>query len=323
MTSLLPVDPAAQGNSSFSHKLPGMQLAIDATSLSAFRTCPRLYYYNILRGLSPRQMSVDLQFGIWMHHVRENYDHARVTGLDHEAALDQVLDWVLNVTWDQELNRPWLSGHDLKTRGSLVQTAVWYLDAFGRDDPFETLILGNGKPAVELSFRFDSGLRTQAGEPILFCGHIDRIASLNDVPYIKDIKTASATPDKFWAAQFSPHTQFSMYTLAGRVALGIKVSSLIVDGIQIGVNFSRFGSHIVPRDEATLQEWLDDTAITIGQMEQCASAGYWPMNDQSCNKYRGCPFRDTCSRSPGSREAHLKSEFTSRVWDPLQIRGEA
>ena len=79
MTALLPeVNPAARGNSSFSTRLPGFQLAIDSTSLGEFKLCPRRYYYSILRGLGPRGGSVHLTFGIWMHTAREKYEVAKL-----------------------------------------------------------------------------------------------------------------------------------------------------------------------------------------------------------------------------------------------------
>lgn len=322
LTPLPSVNPAASGNSSFSMLLPGMQLGIDSTSLGEFKTCPRRYYYSILRGLGVRGGNVHLQFGIWMHSAREKYEGLRAQGEAHDAALDSVLDWALRETWNEALGRPWISGHELKTRQSLIQTIVWYLDAFGRDDTFETHILTNGRPAVELSFRFDSGLRTRDGEPILLCGHIDRIARLNDVPYILDIKTASAAPDQKWASQFTPGNQFSIYTLAGRTAFGVEVRDLIVDGAQIGVGFSRFGRHLIPRTDASLEEFLDSSATHIAHMEEAAAAQAWPMNEMACSNYGGCPFRPLCARSPTSREKWISQEYETRTWDPLRVRGD-
>lgn len=311
-----------QNNTSFSSVLPGMQLAIDSTSLGEFKTCPRKYYYAILRGLQPRGGSVHLKFGIWMHSARELYEHQKVAGKEHDEALDTVLDWALRETWNETLGRPWISGHDLKTRQTLIQSIVWYLDTLGRDDSFETVVLANGKPAIELSFQFDLGLRTKDGETISLCGHIDRIARLNDVPYILDIKTASANPDARWAKQFTPGNQFSIYTLAGRTAFGVQVRDLIVDGVQVGVGFSRFGRHLVPRDDETLAEWLEDAQVHIGHMEEAAAAQHWPMNDKMCSMYGGCPYQELCSRKPSAREKWLGAEFETRTWDPLRVRGD-
>jgi ATP-dependent exoDNAse (exonuclease V) beta subunit len=316
-----PVNPLRDSNNtSFSALLPGMQLAVDSTSLGEFKTCPRKYYYSILRGLQPRGGSVHLTFGIWMHSARELYEKKKVEGVAHDLALDSVLDWALRETWNETLGRPWISGHDLKTRQTLIQSIVWYLDALGRDDSFETLVLKNGKPAIELSFKFDLGLRTRNDEPILLCGHIDRIATLNEVPYILDIKTSTYAPDARWAKQFTPGNQFSIYTLAGRTAFGVQVRDLIVDGVQVGVGFSRFGRHLIPRDDETLAEWLDDASMNIAHMEEYAAAQYWPQNDTSCQKFGGCPFIDLCARKPAAREKWLGGEFEKRVWDPLRSR---
>lgn len=310
-------------NSSFSRQLPGFQFAIDSTSLGEFKTCPRKYFYSIVAGWGPRGESPHLTFGILLHKAREDYDKARLRGDSHDEALDASLDSALKATWNKELGRPWLSGHNLKNRLTLIQTLVWYLDDKGRDDSLETMVMANGQPAVELSFRFDSGLKCETtGEAILLCGHLDRIAYLNDVPYITDIKTSGSDVSARWAQQFTPGNQFSLYALAGRVAFGLEIKDLIVDGVQVGVGFSRFQRHVIRRTEDQLSEWLHDTSIVVGHMEDCAVDCYWPQNDKACGNYGGCPFQSVCSKSPSSREAWLKSDFDRRVWDPLQVRGE-
>lgn len=313
-----------QTNSSFSKLSPRLQLAIDSTSLGEFKTCPRKYQLSIVEGWRAREESVHLTFGIWLHQAREGYEHARVKGLDHEEALDRVLDFVLKVTWNRELGRPWISGHDQKNRQTLIQTTVWYLDAKGRDDPLETIILSNGKPAVELSFRFDSQIRTSEGEVVLLCGHLDRLARLNDFAYVPDIKTSkSDVTSPAWLKQWSPSNQFSIYSIAGQVAFDIKVEGVMVDGVQVGVTFARFHRAFVPRSQETLSEWLKDFGMWYEQMEEFAAADHWPMNDKACDMYGGCVFREICTRSPSSRPQWLRKDFHQRVWDPLQIRGEA
>lgn len=320
--NLLPVDPASNGNSSFSTQLPGMQLAIDSTSLGEFKLCPRKYYYSILRGLQPRGGSVHLTWGIYLHSIRERYEHLRAEAVSHDDALDRVLDWILKSTWNSELKRPWLSGHDTKNRQTIIQTTVWYLDALGRDDPFETVIMANGKPAVELSFRFDSGWKTASGESIVLCGHLDRLAKLNDFVYILDAKSSSVEPGPNWAKQFNPDNQFSLYSVAAKVVYSTDVQGIIVDGVQPMVTFSRFARHLVPRTSDQLDEWLADAQWQVALMEECAERQYWPMNDKSCKMWGGCPFQALCSRSPKARENWVSTDYEVRVWDPLRVRGD-
>lgn len=306
-------------NSSFSLSTPNFQFAIDSTSLGEAKTCPRKYYYSIVRGLQPKIESPHLTFGLHLHAARERYEHNKLSGLSHDDNLDEVLDFSLKATWNFELSRPWISNHEKKNRKTLIQTIVWYLDEQAQNDNLETLILANGKPGVELSFRFAPGL-TFGDDEIVFCGHLDRIGLLNGVAYIPDIKTSVSEVNARWAAQFSPGNQFSMYSLAGRMGFATPISGVIVDGIQVGVGFARFQRFFVPRDDEILAEWLEGAQYWVSQMYRWAVTGSWPMNDKSCDMYGGCPFRNVCSRAPSQREALLKADFAPRVWDPLVSR---
>jgi hypothetical protein len=274
-------------------------------------------------GWQTRVESVHLTFGILLHGARERYDHRRSAGDSHDDALDFTLAWVLCSTWNRELHRPWLSDHRTKNRLTLVRTVVWYLDEIAENDPLVTVQLANGKPAVELSFSFDSGFRTNhTDEAWTLCGHMDRIARLNDVPYVVDIKSTEHTLDPSFFSKFSPDNQFSLYTAAGRVVFHEPIRALIVDGVQVAAGFSRFMRGLVPRDEHQIDEWLADTRWWLGQMENCAAEAYWPQNDKSCGIYGGCQFRAVCSRSPVARDAWLQTDYKHRMWDPLQRRGD-
>jgi len=314
---------ATSENTSFSKQVPGLQLAIDSTSLGEFKTCPRKYYYSIILGLQPRAESVHLTFGLLIHASVERYAHKRAEGQDHEQALRFALRWLLSETWNKTLSRPWISDHPAKNRLTAVRTLVWYLDQYGDNDSLEYVVLPNGKPAVELTFSFDSGISTiSTGETITFSGHLDRVAMLNDEPYIVDIKTTTSALGPNFFAGFSPDNQFSMYTLAAQVAFATPVKGVIVDGAQVGATFARFERSLILRDASTMREWIDGTQFWLRRMEESAVTQSWPMNDKACGNYGGCPFRPICSRPPGARDAWLKSDYKKRLWDPLQRRGD-
>ncbi len=222
-------------NSSFSTRLIAssglapLQLAVDSTSLGAFKTCPRYYYHSIIQGFQPRAESVHLTFGLLVHGSLERYHHGRASGQSHDDALDAALDWTLKQTWNRELNRPWDSGDSYKNRWTLVRTVVGYLDRY-EHDTLETVILANGKPAVELSFSYQPGYTSRlTGEPFTFCGHLDRLATLNGDAYIPDVKTTgSQLSPRYWN-NHDPSNQFGMYLLAGEIVYQQPVKGLIVD----------------------------------------------------------------------------------------------
>ena len=307
---------------SFSTQLQSLQIAWDSTSLGALKWCPRYYQYSILEGWVPRSESVHLTFGIHLHSALERYDHLRAQGEPHAEALRSTVRGLLTATWDSERKRPWVSDDPSKNRLTLVRSVVWYLENF-IDDPLTTIIRADGKPAVELSFRFEPGLTSKVtGETFLLCGHIDRLVEFNDTPWVVDRKTTKYSLSPEYFDKYSPDNQFSLYALAGRLVFNTPVSGLIVDAIQVGATFSRFSRGIVNRSPEQLTEWFTDFQWWIALAERFAEVNYWPQNDRACGMFGGCPYRPICGRSPSVRDQWLKASYTKRSWDPLRVRGD-
>lgn len=308
-------------NSSFSMEIPTLQVAWDSTSLGALKECARKYFYRHICGWQGRTLSVHLTFGLLYHGALERYDHARFSGDSHDTATCLAVRYCMEQTWDRERNRPIIMDDKNKNRYTLVRTVIWYLEQFA-DDPCETIRLANGKPAVEVSFRFNMGGKFITGEDIIYCGHLDRMVSFQGSDYILDRKTTKSTLDQSYFDKFSPDNQFSGYCVGASITWGKPVSGLIVDAAQVAVTFSRFQRAPVTRSEDQLQEWYRDAFYWISQAENFAKIGYWPMNDKSCGNYGGCDFRGICSKSERVRPEWLQAQFVKRIWDPLQTRGD-
>lgn len=312
-------------NASFSQSLPALQLFWDSTSLGVLKECPRKYQLSIVEGWEPKgARNVHLEFGIWMHSGRERYYHERAKGAEHEQALHAALFFVLNATWNRVLKRPWASDDPIKNRFTLIRSLCWYLDKW-QEDPMQTLILANGSPAVELSFRYPAGFTTAAtGEAIMLCGHLDRVGQLGGQTWLSDLKTTKHTIKGFssaeYFAQFSPDNQMSLYDLAGKVVYSLPVAGLMVDAVQVAATFSRFHRSPISRNDAQREEWFRAFQVYVSQAENYAQADFWPMNDKACFR---CHFRPICSRPPSARQMWLESDYHRRSWDPSVPRGNA
>ena len=324
--------------------LPGtnIQFAWDSTSLGWLKTCPRLYQYSMIDGWRSKGNNVHLNFGQWYHSALEMYDRQRSEGAEHEEALRAVVRAVMEWTWvrseDQGVNGPWDSGHNLKTRETLVRSVVWYIEQF-KDDTCHTVQLHNGKPAVELSFRLEMEWGPQKSvfessweengeqlsqvrqhQPYVLSGHLDRVVEFQGAYYVMDRKTSSTTIGSYYFDQYDPDNQMSLYSMAARVIYQTPVRGVIIDAAQIAVGFSRFVRGFTFRTEAQIEEWLGETRAWLQQAEQYAVAGHWPMNDKSCHQYGGCVFRKVCSKSPEVRQKFLETDFEKRRWNPLEAR---
>lgn len=324
------------GRSSFSPINGKLQVAWDSTSVAALKRCPRYYQYSILEGWrSKHALNLHLRFGLLYHRALEVYDHKKFEGMDHEEAMVACLIDLAHGCMDEQENGTfvlWDPNENLdedkaaknnKTIYNLFRSVVWYLERFGKHDPIETVRLKNGKPAVELSFRFDAGFSSKiTGEPYLLSGHLDRLGTFAGQIHVVDRKTSSSTLGRYYFDQFHPNTQMTQYTLAGKVVLESPVAGVIIDGVQIARGFSAFERGITKRTDAQLEEWLADLRYWIGQNEVFVLQNHWPMNDTSCNDYGGCTFRKICSKDPRVRQQYLESDFKIEKWDPLKVRGD-
>lgn len=317
--------------SCFSAKTPKFQTAWDSTSLACFKACARRYYYMHVLGYQSRGSSPHLYFGIAFHEGREKYRHALAQGSTHDEAVLVMVKYTLDKTGTRDASGRWTSwlnddikSANIKNRYTLVRSLVWWAD-WQKDLPLTTLILANGKPAVELSFRFHAF--DLDDEPILLCGHMDEVADDDSGQrYVADAKTSQNALKDSYFQQFSPNTQISLYSVAAKVVLdeeGVRgeprrIAGVLIDAAQIGVNFTRFARRPIPRPAAVLEEFLDETKGWIALAHDYARRDYWPKNESSCFL---CSFKRVCSQAPSFRETWLKTDYVSWAWNPLEARG--
>lgn len=292
----------------------GGQFAWDSTSLGWAQTCLRKYQYYMIEGWRPLGGSIHLEFGAAYATALEHFHKHLALGLDRETALREIIHEALIATWDAEANAPVNWEHQSKTRANLLRTIIWYVDHYA-DDPCSTVILSDGKPAVEYSFTFE------LAPDLVYCGHIDRLVEYAGEVYVQDQKTTGHTITPKYFEGFNPSTQMSGYTLAGKIIYNTKVRGVMIDAVQIAVGFSRFERGFTFRTERQLDEWRTDSLLHIENARRATQTGYFPQNPQSCSNYGGCEFREVCSRSPEVRPNFLKATFKQdKTWNPLERR---
>jgi hypothetical protein len=341
---------------SFSKVNPKLQIAWDSVSSGVAKTCWRKYQLQIIEGWVSKRESLHLRYGQLYHRALEVYDHKRFEGKRHDEAMILCLrdlaegcqDVVPKLCEDEgcpqagtthvcngETKRVWWDPNEYlseeqaklntKTIYNLFRTVVWYLEEF-QHNPVKTVKLANGKPAVELSFRYELGYTFTTGEELVHSGHLDRLVEMGDDHYVMDRKTSKNTisGNSSWGffAKFSPDNQMTGYTYAGKVALAKPIKGVIIDAAQIAKGFSRFERGFALRTEKQLEEWRTDFIWMAKMAEHWAEQDYWPMNDTACDNYGGCVFRDICSKDPQVRHVFLQSDFVKKPWDPLVVRGD-
>lgn len=219
----------APAPSNFSTLTPNFATTWDSTTLSWLKKCPVYYKRTAIDGWTSRHQGIHLRFGSLYASSLERFAHSKASGEPHDTAVLRMVRWALENSGeyvfdhDEETRRaynpvrvggvlhwqdietgelctdftptfiPWNPSPDpdanIKNRYTLIRTLVWNADE-RQTSPFTTLILANGKPAVELSFNF--AFTEIDGEAISLSGHLDEVVEAAGDIYVRDDKAQPA-----------------------------------------------------------------------------------------------------------------------------------
>jgi hypothetical protein len=157
-------------------------------------------------------------------------------------------------------------------------------------------------------------LHPETGEPILYAGRADMVATYAGSLSIYDDKTTSQL-GATWANQWNRRGQFSGYSWAAR-EYGIPATQVVVRGIAILKTTINHAQAITVRTLHHIAEWHAQTIRDIRRAIECWKEGYYDVNlSDACTSYGGCMFQQPCmSNNP---EPWLDGQFIRKIWDPV------
>lgn len=301
-------------------------------------TCPRRYEYEIKRGMKLAGPGVHTAWGSGIHNALEVFDRARLEGRSVDLALYDAVDFALKSTGQYVTIKPndtfpegatvwtpWDSEDDKKSLHTLIRAIVWFADEQRNESSVQPYAFTDGTPATEISFRIPLPLKArEPGTPnFLLCGHIDSMCTYGDELFGRERKSTATTIGSYYWKRYSPNVQIDTYDLALWLMFpNLKISGVMMEGIQTAVNFARFVRQPLYHTKARREEWLARMLDVIQEAEACARAQTWPMNTAACNLNGGCPYQRICSADPSQRERLLTEtgDYVERKWDPLKVR---
>jgi len=279
-----------------------------------------------IEGYTTRDENIHLRFGTEVHQALHDYELSRKGGADHDHAVHATLKKLLTRIFDWEPDVT-TKAYNTKNKTTLVRSVIWYLDRF-KDDPAETYTIADGRPAIEVSFKWELDYGPRGSSvPYMLCGHLDRIVHYprgSDDLFVMDRKSTSMNLGSYYFQQFEPNNQMTLYTLSSQIVVHSPVKGVIIDAMQIKADQTLFERRITYRTQEQLDEWLVDLRYWLAQADSYAEANYWPRNDTACTMYGGCKLRDICSKSPSARARFLEGNFIKlpkeERWNPLKTR---
>lgn len=317
-----------ESDTKWSRTLPTLQLEWSAHSLRSFATCPRRYYYEIVRGLRlAAKDTSDTVFGLLYHGALEEFDRAVLAGRDISEIRQDVLLWVLDHSGERYATepggspdgfRPLPMPEGAKSRWSLIRAVLWYIDDFERQGENGAMpyAFPDGTPGLELEFSIPLPLRYFApngengvlgeGEQYSLRGYLDSLCTAQGQVLVRERKTTKNAIGPYYFDGYTPDPQIDTYDLVASVLFPeLKVAGVLVEAMQTGVNFARFQRQPIHRTPAQRDEWYEEIIALIGEAENCAKNDFWPRRTAVCGLYGGCPFRKVCGKSPSVRNVFL------------------
>lgn len=291
---------------------PFFPVAIDSTTIAAFRSCPQRAFRQYIEHWKPASDSVHLiAGGSFADGVEEARRCFYEQGLSAEDSVASGLRALISKYGDFEC--PPDSGKSLeRTAGALE----FYFEQYplGKDGA-EPIRLADGKRGIEFSFAQPLPINHPvSGDPILYTGRADMIANAFGGVYIYDEKTTSSLGAS-WSKQWDLRSQFTGYCWAAQ-QFGLSPTGVVVRGVSILKTKYDTQQVIAYRSAYEIERWLDQVVRDIGRMIKCWEEGYWDFNlDHACTEYGGCALAAVCKSA--NPDPWLKQYFVKRVWNPL------
>ena len=291
---------------------PPFPTVLDNSLISSFRSCPQKAFLEYFQHYKPSAPSVHLHaggaFARGIEVARREFYSA---GRPEAEAVELGLYALLKSYGDFQCPED-----SPKSATRMAGALEFYFDRYPMSqDHVVPAILPGGHRAIEFSFIEPlDATHPETGDPLLYSGRFDLIASYAGALYGEDDKTTSQLGAS-WPKQWDLRSQFTGYCW-GAAKGGFPLQGFIIRGISILKSKYDTAEAITYRPQWQIDRWYEMLMRDIVRMKKMWEANDWDYDlNEACNSYGGCVFRKVCmSEDP---TPWLNSEFVMRRWDPV------
>jgi hypothetical protein len=287
----------------------------DNTQLSAYRRCPRRFFYEFIWNKVGDDTNVHLHAG---GAFAKGLEVTRMEYFTNKRPLDEslALGGLALIKFYGDFTPR--DTNDNKSLPMMLGALGYYFERWPIDQFIVPAEIG-GKPAIEFSFAvpFPKVKHPDTGQPITICGRFDMIAQAGSILLGEDDKTASMLGTQ-WLNKWRVGNQITTYCW-GAKQYGIPLQGFNIRGIGLYKRGYEGVDAITYRKAWQLEEWERNTEATLNDAIRDYQRGYWSANwADACNSFSGCPYLMLCESA--EPEQWLKVNFKDRTWNPLQSR---
>ena len=313
----------------------------DNTRITAYKRCPRYFYYRHDRDWTLDGSAPPLIFGSSWHEAMDVLWKLLPTRDDRNMTNDDVVkaSWVaFNECWETE-QTPWeeMGLEEQKRLGARTPMVAMEM-LYGYVEAREKMLTSPDFELLAIEQPFAVPL--DKDDPTLFyVGRLDKVFRWRGDVYVGEHKTTSAyrkadVPFRSnFLDSFSPNSQVDGYLHALHMLYGDEAKAVWIDAALVHKeHHDGFAWIPVERQFAQLDSWLYETKSWINKMEvdkaelshmredylpNDAFLGVFPKNTKSCQDFAGCTYLEICKMIPNPEGKEVPSGYVERHWSPF------
>lgn len=306
----------------------------DNTRITAFKECPRKYYYRHVRDWRREGTATALIFGLSWHEAMDI-----VYAMAHSDATDSEITDAAHAefckTWEEQGLTPW---HliDVELENEIAPRTPGIAKEMIRNYIKERRDFIRKCTVVDIERPFMVPLFPD--ENIYYIGRLDKTLGLNGRIIIVEHKTTTAykVQGNFrtdYLESWSPNSQVDGYLHAAHLCYQQDKIELWVDAALVHKKIHNGFKYIpVSRLTAMLDVWLSETRhwidgiqrelknLTAEKQMGVQVMKSFPKNTSSCSNFAGCSYRDLCKVLVNPEElAEAPLGYVEEKWEPFDI----
>lgn len=321
---------------------------IDASMLSAYKSCARKFYLTYLEHLKAKEPNVHLHagkaFASGIEAARRAFYEGRAlekcNKLNKEGKIEIAWDWFEKEGLKGDSEASVAKGLEVLAReygdfscppesAKSFERMAGALEYYYTSYPLEhdsaiPIEMPGGKRGIEFSFALPLPIKNpDTGDPILYCGRMDAITAFASGVFVTDEKTATSLGPS-WARQWDLRSQFTGYCWATREH-GIRCDGVLVRGISILKTKYDTQQAVSYRPDWQINRWyanmltivqrLVDEYIALCRAGVLSETLFEHNLDDACTSYGNCGFYDACRSEDAT--TWLVTNFQRKQWNPL------
>jgi len=293
---------------------PPFPSKVDNTMLAEWQRCETAWMRGFLLHLAPPAPSIHLHAGAAF---AKGLEVARISFHDKGKSVPEALrDGLAAIIQAYGNFVPVETRQGDKSLDNVIKAYDAYFQRYPLDsDILKTFRAADGKLMVEFNFSIPTEVKNPStGDPILYCGRFDRLATRQDALFVTDEKTATQLGEQ-WAAQWDLEGQFLGYVYAAKL-YGYPVAGATLRGVGLLKTKITFAETTLHKGQWQLDRWWEEAHKKLRRMVDAYNRWDFQLAlaKGSCAAFGGCAYKIMCESPEPDR---WLNQFRIRVWDPL------